>query len=63
MIKRQPGVYLSSKSKEKYVIHGKRGDLIVNRRELDYIATDIQMMYHYDGLYGSMNGYLEEKEK
>ncbi len=57
-----PGIYPSSKSKETYVIHGRRGDLIVNRNELDHIATDIEMMYHYEGIYGRMDGYFEDSD-
>lgn len=57
-----PGVYLSSKNKQTFVIHGRRGNLVVDRRELDHIATDIEMMYHYDGMFGNVDEYFKDKE-
>ena len=57
-----PGIYRSSKNKKTFVIHGKRGDLVVDRKELDHIATDVEMMYHYEGIFGRMDGYFDDSD-
>lgn len=41
----EPGAYVHSSKKQTIRIHGRRGDLLLSKREADMVLADLQIMY------------------